>query len=134
MARSKKRGGGGGAGPDLLTFLRTMIGKKDGDGDGDGKKSGFGWIWGAGAVICVVGTMMATFTTIEAGQVAVRINNITGGHTVVTQPGWLIKMPYGIHSVYVLDASLKNFTMSGNDDTDALNVRELTVRASDGSN
>ncbi|HRI11035.1 MAG TPA: SPFH domain-containing protein, partial [Nannocystaceae bacterium] len=39
-----------------------------------------------------------------------------------------------VHSVYILDAAPQTFTMRGDVNADALNVRELTVRASDGSN
>ncbi len=91
-------------------------------------------VWPIAAGIAVLGTMLASFTSIEPGQVAVRVNNMTGGHTVVTQPGWIYQMPFGVHSVYVLDASPQNFTMSGRDNLDDLHVRALTVRASDGSN
>jgi len=93
-----------------------------------------GVIWPGIAGVCVVGTLLASFSSIEPGQVAVRVNNITGGHTVVTQPGWIYQMPFGVHSVYVLDASPQNFTMSGSENIDDLHVRSLTVRASDGSN
>src|SRR5690606_41841990 len=51
-----------------------------------------------------------------------------------TQPGWLFKLPFGVHSVTILDASPHTFTMRGETNIDAENVRELTVRASDGSN
>jgi regulator of protease activity HflC (stomatin/prohibitin superfamily) len=78
--------------------------------------------------------MFGSFTSIEPGQVAVRVNNVTGGQMTVTQPGLITRLPFGIHTVYVLDASPQTFSMHGAKQTDDLNVGELTVRASDGSN
>ncbi len=104
------------------------------ESDGGGAPPWINLLWPGLAAVAVLGTMLASFTSIEPGQVAVRVNNLTGGHTVVTQPGWIYQMPFGVHSVYVLDASPQNFTMSGQDNLDDLHVRALTVRASDGSN
>ncbi len=136
MARSKRRKQ---ESQDLMGFITGLL-SGDGGGGGSSGSGGnpaarvLGALWVGGAAIAVFGTLMATFTSIEPGQVAVRVNNVTGGTAVITQPGWIVKVPYGIHSVYVLDASPKNFVMSGAKNVDALNVRELTVRASDGSN
>ena len=135
MARPKRKKSSA-AGDDLMGFIKGLLGGSGGGGDSEHEAVSrvFGILWGAGAVIAVIGTLMATFTSIEPGQVAVRVNNVTGGESVITQPGWIIKVPFGIHSVYALDASPKNFNMKGAKNVDALNVRELTVRASDGSN
>ncbi len=43
-------------------------------------------------------------------------------------------LPFGIHSVHLIDASPQTFHMRGAANQDQLNVKELTVRASDGSN
>jgi hypothetical protein len=91
-------------------------------------------VWFILAVIISIVLLFGSFETIEPGQVAVRVNNITGEQEVRTQPGLITVAPFGIHSVYVIDASPQTFVMKGNKDTDSLHVRELTVRASDGSN
>jgi hypothetical protein len=91
-------------------------------------------IWIVGAVI--IGTILTfrSFTTLEPGQAAVRVNNITRSQTTLTRPGLVMRLPFGIHSVHILDASPQTFSMRGAQSVDALHVRELTVRASDGSN
>lgn len=92
------------------------------------------WIWIAGAGLIAFGMLFMSFSTIEPGQVAVRVNNITGSTTAVTQPGWVIQMPFGIHSLHVLDVSPQSFQMKGESKIDDLHVEKLTVRASDGAN
>jgi len=99
-----------------------------------GGKRWMDWLWIGGASVVVLTVMLGSFTSIDPGQVAVRVNNITGGQLTVTQPGLITRLPFGIHTVYVLDASPQTFSMHGNKQTDDLNVGELTVRASDGSN
>lgn len=91
-------------------------------------------LWIAGAVGVLLYSAFGSVTSIEAGEVAVRINNITGSANTITQPGWILQLPFGVHSVYTLDASQQRFIMRGTNNVDRLNVRELTVRASDGSN
>jgi hypothetical protein len=91
-------------------------------------------VWIGGASVAVLAVMFGSFTSIEPGQVAVRVNNVTGGQLTITQPGLVTRLPFGIHTVYVLDASPQTFSMHGDKQTDDLNVGELTVRASDGSN
>ena len=59
---------------------------------------------------------------------------MTGGIETVTQPGMILRLPFGIHSVYRLDASQQSFHMKGDNDVNDLEVRHLTVRAKDGSN
>lgn len=110
---------------NLQDRLKTVTG---------GGSSWFDWVWVGGALIAGLIVMTTAFTAIEPGQVAVRINNVTGGLTTVTQPGWITRLPFGIHSVYVLDASPQTFSMHGARTVDDLEVSELTVRASDGSN
>jgi membrane protease subunit HflC len=129
MAQQRKpgRGGGGQVLDDIQSKLKAVTG-------GGGGTSWFDWVWIGGAVIAGFILMTTSFTAIEPGQVAVRINNVTGGLTTVTQPGWITRLPFGIHSVYVLDASPQTFSMHGAKDLNDLEVSELTVRASDGSN
>ncbi len=90
------------------------------------------WILGAGIIVVLL--LFKSYSTLEPGQVAVRVNNITGAETTVTRPGLIMKLPFGIHSVFVIDASPQTFSMKGSANIDELHVRELTVRASDGSN
>ncbi|MDC0671749.1 SPFH domain-containing protein [Nannocystis radixulma] len=127
MAQQRKSGreSGGQILGDLQGKLKSVTG---------GGSSWFDWVWIGGALIAGLVLMTTSFTAIEPGQVAVRINNVTGGLVTVTQPGWITRLPFGIHSVYVLDASPQTFSMHGNKTVDDLEVSELTVRASDGSN
>jgi len=91
-------------------------------------------IWPVAALVTLLVVAVQAFDTLEPGAVAVRVNNLTGGIETITQPGLLMHLPFGVHSVYLLDASPQTFHMRGQESQDALNVRELTVRASDGSN
>jgi regulator of protease activity HflC (stomatin/prohibitin superfamily) len=90
------------------------------------------WIAGAALTLALIG--MRSCSSIDPGQVAVRVNNATGGVETVTQPGMILRLPFGIHSVYRLDASQQSFHMKGDSDVNDLEVRHLTVRAKDGSN
>ena len=90
-------------------------------------------IWLAAAALVVVIVAFRSCASIEAGQVAVRVNNITGATDVITQPGLIMRLPFGIHTVYMLDVSPQTFHMRGAANKTALEGRELDVRASDGS-
>ena len=91
------------------------------------------WIWrGAAAALLLAGALLS-YDTIQPGEVAVRVNNVTGARESITQPGFVITIPF-VHSLYLLDAAPQTFTMKGDQGEGLLNVRELTVRASDGSN
>lgn len=92
------------------------------------------YLWVVGAALLLVVLSLRSCTTLDPGQVAVRVNNLTGAQETLTRPGLLLRLPFGLHSVYVLDASPQTFTMKGDENIDDLRVRELTVRASDGSN
>src|SRR5258706_5525255 len=89
------------------------------------------WVAGAALVLLVLATRSCA--TVEAGQVAVRINNITGGTEVITQPGLLMRLPFGIHNVYIMDVTPQTFHLRGQTNKSTLEVRELDVRAADGS-
>ncbi|MCA9704375.1 MAG: hypothetical protein KDK70_00840 [Myxococcales bacterium] len=91
-------------------------------------------LWVVLAFILSLALLFSSFTTIEPGQVAVRVNNITKEQEARTRPGLIMQAPFGIHSVYIIDASPQTFVMKGDKAKDALHVQELTVRASDGSN
>ncbi len=90
-------------------------------------------LWIAGAAIVVVIFAFRSCASVEAGEVAVRINNITGASEVITQPGLIMRLPFGIHTVYKVDVSPQTFHMRGTQNKSPLEVRELDVRASDGS-
>jgi membrane protease subunit HflC len=90
-------------------------------------------LWLAAAALVLAMICLRSCTTVEAGMVAVRINNITGSTEVITQPGLVMELPFGIHDIYMLDASPQTFHLRGTTTKSALEARELTVRASDGS-
>lgn len=89
------------------------------------------------AIIAVAGLLV--FITgrggiVEVGdaQVAVKVNYLTGGRTLVTQPGYQIFIPW-FSEIFLLDKSPNEFIMEGNRDVEYNHVRELRVRANDGS-
>lgn len=90
-------------------------------------------LWLAAAALVVVIVAFRSCASVEAGQVAVRINNLTGATEVITQPGLIMRLPFGIHTVYMLDVSPQTFHLRGQTRKSALEGRELDVRASDGS-
>jgi hypothetical protein len=118
-----KGSGGKGLGPRAASLLKKAQGG-----------AGGALVWFAVATVLALVLLFGSFATIDPGRVAVRVNNITGKQEIQTQPGLILRAPFGIHSVYIIDASPQTFVMKGSKDTDALHVRELTVRASDGSN
>jgi membrane protease subunit HflC len=90
------------------------------------------WLAAAAVVLVILG--LHSCTTIEAGQVAVRVNNITGSMEVITQPGMIMRLPFGIQDVYLLDVSPQTFHLRGEKNKSKTEVRELDVRAEDGAN
>ena len=102
---------------------------------GSGSKPSRFWIAGAATLVAFLG--FRSCTSIEAGQVAVRINNLTGSTEVITQPGLVVRLPFGIHDVFILDVSPQTFHMRGTGAKvapgEAPEGRELDVRAKDGS-
>lgn len=99
----------------------------------DGFKRQTSRLWIVAAAICLLLVGFNSCASVEPGQVAVRVNNVTGDVETLPRPGLIVELPFGIHDVYVVDASSQTFHMKGNQDVDELLVRELTVRASDGS-
>src|SRR5215218_9537495 len=81
-------------------------------------------LWIAAALLLVVIVGFRSCASVEAGQVAVRINNITGSTEVITQPGLILKLP-GIHNVYLLDVSPQTFHLCGAVNKGALEGKEL---------
>ena len=90
------------------------------------------WLITGALALLIVG--VRSCSTIEAGEVGVRVNNLTGGKEVVTQPGLVLRLPFGVHDVYIMDVSPQTFHLRGDKNKSSLEVRELDVRASDGSN
>ena len=90
-------------------------------------------IWLAAGALVVAVLAIRSCATVEAGQVAVRINNVTGSTEVITQPGLIMRLPFDIHDVFIIDVTPQTFHLRGQDNKSALEVRELDVRAADGS-
>ncbi len=82
-------------------------------------------------VIITIGTF--SFKDIEPGETAIRLNKITGSQEPINQAGLAMQFPF-VHTIEILDSKPQTFTMKGDKNVDALHVRTLTVRASDGSN
>ncbi len=91
------------------------------------------WVWIGAAVLVLLTIGLFSVEDVEPGQVAVKVNNFTGSETPVTRPGWTTRIPF-VHSVYKLDARPQTFKMKGTSPKGALQVPELSVRASDGAN
>ena len=91
------------------------------------------WIWIGAAGLVLLGIGLFSVEDVEPGEVAVKVNNFTGSETAVTRPGWTTRIPL-VHSVYKLDARPQTFKMKGGGGKGALEVPELSVRASDGAN
>src|SRR5688572_4823257 len=91
-------------------------------------------LWLIGGAVVLVLIAFRSCVTVEPGHVAVRVNNIAGSVETITQPGLIMRLPFGIHSVHIVDASPQTFHMRGEKSKNNLEVSELTVRASDGSN
>ncbi len=98
---------------------------------GEGSERSALWLAGAALVLVIVG--VRSCASVEAGEVAVRINNITGSREVVTQPGLIMRLPFGIQDVYIVDVSPQTFHLRGEVNKGPLEARELDVRAADGS-
>ena len=69
---------------------------------------------------------------IKDTEVAVKVNYLTGKSSVITQPGYQVFIPW-FNQVYLLDKSPNEFVMTGQKDKSYNQVRELKVRANDGS-
>lgn len=91
-------------------------------------------LWIVAGTIALVLIGFRSCVNVEPGHVAVRVNNITGSVETIAQPGLILRLPFGIHSVHLIDASPQTFHMRGATSKNQLEVSELTVRASDGSN
>jgi len=88
------------------------------------------------AVLVVVGLGLSGrlgVTSVEANEVAVRVNYLTGSETVITSPGYQFFIPL-LTNIYKFDGTTQEYLMAG-DGYRSTNVAPyLTVRAKDGSN
>ena len=90
------------------------------------------------AMMTVVAVLMGVsgklgVATIEADEVGVVVNYLTGNEEVITQPGYKIFIPF-VEEVYTFDRQTQLFTMEGRKHKHDNHVPYLTVRANDGSN
>jgi hypothetical protein len=96
------------------------------------------FLLGAAAVIALiivvaVATGRAGIVEVDAKEVAVIVNYVTGGRTVVNRPGYTMFLPL-LGQAFTFDKAPQKFLMEGERDLDANHVAKLTVRAKDGSN
>jgi SPFH domain/Band 7 family protein len=73
------------------------------------------------------------FKVIDAQQVGVKVNYVTGNKEVMITPGVKIYLPF-LENVFTLDKTPQKFVMAGNRSTGDNRASQLTVRAADGSN
>ena len=90
------------------------------------------------ALLLVGGALMAItgnlgIANIEAEEVGVVVNYVTGKEEVVSQPGYKLYLPF-IEDVYTFDRTTQQFQMEGSRYVHDNHVPLLNVRASDGSN
>ncbi len=72
-------------------------------------------------------------TKVEADEIAVRVNYLTGTESVVNDPGYQFYIPF-LMDVYKLDGRTQEYLMKGADYQGPSQAPYLTVRAIDGSN
>src|ERR1043165_3824659 len=89
------------------------------------------WLGGAALLGLILGARAGTIG--EGGQVAGGLNKNTGSTDVITQPGLITRLPFGIHDVYIIDVTPQTFHLRGTVNKSVLEARELDVRAADGS-
>ena len=70
---------------------------------------------------------------VEANEVAVKVNYVTGDKEVITSAGNKIYIPF-LQEVFLLDRTPQRYEMSGTKQISDAQAPYLTVRASDGSN
>ncbi|MEO0649914.1 MAG: SPFH domain-containing protein [Planctomycetota bacterium] len=84
-----------------------------------------------GGAMAVTGRL--GFTTVEPDEVAVKVNYLTGGTSVITDAGYQVFLPV-VEEVFKLDKGVQNFEMTGGKFVGTAVVPKLDVRANDGSN
>lgn len=93
---------------------------------------------GVAAVLAVlaIGAVVsgrAGIVEVDAKEVAVIVNYVTGSRKVVNSPGYSLFLPI-LGQAFTFDKSPQKFLMEGDRDVGANHVEKLTVRANDGSN
>ena len=71
--------------------------------------------------------------SVDAQQVAVVVNYVTGKKEIVNTPGYKIYVPF-VQEVFKFDKRTQDFLMEGQNYRNSNHVPQLTVRAQDGSN
>ncbi len=84
-------------------------------------------------LIVVLASGQGGIIEVNADQVAVIANYLTGETQVHTQPGYQFFIPF-LEQGFLFDKSVQLFVMEGDRDQDSNHVKKLTVRANDGSN
>lgn len=84
-------------------------------------------------MIAAVLSGRAGIVEVDAKEVAVIVNYVSGGRTVVNRPGYTLFLPI-FGQAFTFDKSPQKFLMEGDRDLSANHVAKLTVRAKDGSN
>lgn len=119
------------------------------------KKRGGGASWGkspdlsdvppivrvAGALFAVLVILLAVLgmsgklgvARVDADEVALRVNYLTGAETVITSPGYQFYVPF-LMDVYEVDRTTQEYQMTGDQFGGDHLAPYLTVRANDGSN
>jgi regulator of protease activity HflC (stomatin/prohibitin superfamily) len=90
------------------------------------------------ALLVIFGASMAFsgrlgITVVDADEVAVVLNYLTGKEEVIPSPGIKLYLPF-VQEVYKLDKTTQDFLMQGPEYVGYNHVPLLTVRAKDGSN
>ena len=93
---------------------------------------GLGFLFAALLLLLAV-TGHLGITRVEANQLAVKVNYLTGTEQVVTEAGYQFYMPF-LSEVYKLDRQTQTYVMKGERYEGNSTAPELTVRANDGSN
>jgi membrane protease subunit HflC len=84
-------------------------------------------------IVFIVGAF-SSFSSVDPGQVGVRVNRLSGGEEIIDRPGMVLTLPL-VHDLYLVDASPQTLYLEGSSSSEDLRVLpRLTVRASDGSN
>ncbi len=88
-------------------------------------------------LVLVIGTLGFSgklgLTSVEANEVAVRVNYVTGTETVIVTPGYQFYVPF-LMDIYKFDGTTQEYVMAGRGYRGANVAPYLTVRAKDGSN
>jgi len=111
---------------------------RSGAGWGSGGPTGRTLVWVAVAmlslvVMLVMGSGQGGVVEVQASEVAVIVNYLSGKSEVIQRPGYQFFIPF-LQQAFVFDKSTQEFLMKGDRDQDENHVRKLTVRAKDGSN